>query len=61
MMMMMIVMRVYRLDGRGSISSRGKRFSFLDSGQTGSGTHPAYYPMGNGGSLPGRGMKRPGD
>jgi hypothetical protein len=35
----------YRLDGRGSIPSRGKYFSLLRSVQTGFEVHPAY-PMG---------------
>jgi hypothetical protein len=33
------------VDGRGSISGRGKSFSLLRSIQTGSGVHPAFYPM----------------
>jgi hypothetical protein len=34
--------------------ARGKRFSLLHSVQTGSGAHPASYPMGTGGgSFPG--------
>jgi hypothetical protein len=32
--------------------SGGKRFLLLHSVQTGSGTHPAYYPMGTVGSFP---------
>jgi hypothetical protein len=37
----------YGLDGLGSIPGRGKRF--LHSVQTGSGPHPASYPMGTDG------------
>jgi hypothetical protein len=44
--------------GRPGFDSRqGKEFSLLYSVQTGSWTHPASYPMGTGGSLPG--VKRP--
>jgi hypothetical protein len=43
----------YALDGRGSFLSRGKRFSLLHSVQGASRGHPASYPMGIGGSLPG--------
>jgi hypothetical protein len=35
----------YRLDSRGLIPGRGKRFSVFHSVQTGSGTHPASYTM----------------
>jgi hypothetical protein len=42
----------YGLDGRSSICRRSKRFSLLDVIQTGSGTHPASYPVGTGGSFP---------
>jgi hypothetical protein len=48
----------YGMDGRGSIPGKSKRFSSLHSVQTGSGAHPALYPMGAGGSFP-RGKKRP--
>jgi hypothetical protein len=37
----------------GSISCNGRDFSLLHSSQTGFGTHPVSYPMGNGGSFPG--------
>jgi hypothetical protein len=38
------------MDGKGSIPGRGK---ILHHGiQTGSGAHPAFYPMGTGGSFP---------
>jgi hypothetical protein len=43
----------YGLDSRGSIPGRGKRFSLLHSVQTGSGAHPASYPMGTAGDFPG--------
>jgi hypothetical protein len=36
----------------GSIPGRGKRSVLLNSVQTGSGAHPASYPMGTGGSIP---------
>jgi hypothetical protein len=55
MMTIIIVTRVYRLDGRGSISRRGKRVAFLHSSQTGSGTHPASYPIGTAAISRGRG------
>jgi hypothetical protein len=42
----------YGLDRRGLIPSRGKRFSLLHSVQTGSGAHPASYPMGTAGPFP---------
>lgn len=42
----------YRLHCRGSIPDRNKRFSLLFSVQTGSGTDPASYPLGSGGSFP---------
>jgi hypothetical protein len=38
---------------RGSIPGRRMRFSLLHSVQTGTGTQPASYPMGTGGSFPG--------
>jgi hypothetical protein len=41
----------YGLDCRGSITCRGKRFSLLQSVQTGSGGHPVSYSMGIGGSF----------
>jgi hypothetical protein len=41
----------YRMDSRDSIPGRGKRFSLLHSIQTGSGIHPASYPMGAGNSI----------
>jgi hypothetical protein len=41
----------YWLEGRGSTPGRNKRFSPLHSVQTGSGTHPASYRMGIGGSF----------
>jgi hypothetical protein len=36
----------YGLDDRGSIPGRGKEFSSSPCVQTGSGVHPASYPMG---------------
>jgi hypothetical protein len=42
----------YRLDSRGSIHGRGKRFFLLQSIQTDSGAHSASYTMGTCGSLP---------
>jgi hypothetical protein len=36
-----------------SIPGRDKIFFLLHSVQTSSGTHPASYPMGTGGSFPG--------
>jgi hypothetical protein len=42
----------YRLDGRGSIPGRGKRFSVFHRVQNGSGVHPAPYKMGTEGSFP---------
>jgi hypothetical protein len=36
----------YRLDDRGSILGRSKRFSLLQSIQTDSAANPAPYPMG---------------
>jgi hypothetical protein len=42
----------YGLDGPGSISAV-QDFPLLHSVQTDSGTHPASYPMGTGGSFPG--------
>jgi hypothetical protein len=47
----------YGLDGRGSIPKREKIFLF-SSVQTGSGTHPASYPMDPGGFI--AGVKRLG-
>jgi hypothetical protein len=45
--------------GRPAFGSRqGEEFSLLLSTQTGSGAHPASYPMGTGGAVPG--VKRPG-
>jgi hypothetical protein len=49
----------YGLDGRGSISGRGKRVSLLHSHRTGSGAHPASSPwvlraLSSGLKLPGR-------
>jgi hypothetical protein len=41
----------YGLDVRSSILVRSKRFSLLNSVQTGSEAHPAYYPWGVGGFL----------
>jgi hypothetical protein len=41
----------YGLDDRGSIPDRGGGFFF--SVQTGSGAHPASFPMGTRGSFPG--------
>jgi hypothetical protein len=41
----------YGLDGQGLIP--GRDVSLLHSVQTGSGAHPASYPMGTGGSFPG--------
>jgi hypothetical protein len=44
----------YGLDDRGSISDRGWEFFFhRHRVQTGSGTHPASYPMGTVCSFPG--------
>jgi hypothetical protein len=48
----------YRLDGRGSVPGRGTDFSILHSAHTGSGSHPASYPMGTGALF--LGIKRPG-
>jgi hypothetical protein len=39
---------VYGLDDRSSIPNQGRNFSLLYRFQTGSGTHPALYPMGTG-------------
>jgi len=36
-----------------SLPGRGWEFSLCHSDQTGSGSHPASYPMGNRGSFPG--------
>jgi hypothetical protein len=43
----------YELEGRGSILDRGKIFFLFHSVQTGSGSPPASYPMGTGGSFRG--------
>jgi hypothetical protein len=46
----------YRLDGRGSrvrFPARAGNFSLHYRVQTGSGAHPASYPMGTRGSFPG--------
>jgi hypothetical protein len=43
----------YGLDGRSLIPGRGKYFPLLHSVQTGSGVHPASYPMYNIRSFPG--------
>jgi hypothetical protein len=45
-------------DDLGLDSGQGQYFSALHVIQTGSGAHPAYYPMGTGGDFPG--LKRPG-
>jgi hypothetical protein len=42
----------YGLDGRGSISGRGKNLSLLHSVETSSGSHAAFHPTGTGGSFP---------
>jgi hypothetical protein len=42
-----------RLRSRGWIPSGVRNYDLLHSIQTGSGAHPASYPMGTGGSLPG--------
>jgi hypothetical protein len=50
----------YELDGRGTevrFSAGARDVSLLSSVQTGSGAHPASYPMDTGGSFPG--VKRP--
>jgi hypothetical protein len=47
----------YGFDSRGLIPGRGKRCSVVYSLQTGSGAHPASYPMGTGGRFPRRGVK----
>jgi hypothetical protein len=54
-----IIVSDYRLDDRGSIPGRGKGFSCSLCVQTGSGAHPAPYPMGTGGPFP-WGKARPG-
>jgi hypothetical protein len=41
----------HELDGRGSISSKGKIYSVLHSVQIGSEVHPASYTIGRGGSV----------
>jgi hypothetical protein len=45
----------YWLDDRGFgvRDPVGQEFSLLPVVQTGSGVHPTFYPMGNGGSFPG--------
>jgi hypothetical protein len=43
----------YGLDGRDSITGRGKRCYILHSLQTASGDHAASYPMGIEGAFPG--------
>jgi hypothetical protein len=43
----------YGMDGRSSIPGSCKRLSLLNSVQTGSAAHPAFYPMDTGGSFPG--------
>jgi hypothetical protein len=50
----------YGLDDRGVgvLVPIGQQFSLLHVVQTGSGAHPASYPMGTGNSSPG--VKRPG-
>jgi hypothetical protein len=50
----------YGLDDRGSIPRQGAEdFSSSPCVQSGSGAHPASYPMGTGGLFPG-GKARPG-
>jgi hypothetical protein len=49
----------YGLDDRGSIPTEAQDFNSSLCIQTGSGAHPAYYPMGTGGPFPG-GKARPG-
>jgi hypothetical protein len=44
---------------RGFIPRKSESFAVLHSFQTGSGAHPASYPMGTGGSFP-SGVKRQG-
>jgi hypothetical protein len=39
----------YRLEGRGSIPDRGKKYVLLHGVQTGSGAHPAFTPVASGG------------
>jgi hypothetical protein len=43
----------YGLDNRGLIPDRGRGFFLLARVQTGSGSHPASYPMGTEGPFPG--------
>jgi hypothetical protein len=43
----------YELDSGGWIPGRGRRLFVLNGVQTGSGAHPAYYPMGTAGDFPG--------
>jgi hypothetical protein len=45
--------RTGRSDDSGSIPGGGEEFFFRHHVQTGSGAHPASYPMGTGGSFPG--------
>jgi hypothetical protein len=49
----------YGLDDRDSIPDGAEDFSSSPCVQTGSGAHPASYPMGTGGPFPG-GKARPG-
>jgi hypothetical protein len=46
---------------RGQNSRPGRVEFFLCVAQTGSGAHPASYPMGTVGLFLGRGVKRPGN
>jgi hypothetical protein len=48
----------YGLDDRGLIPDRGRGFSSSPCVQTGSGAHPASYPMGTGGPFPGGKARR---
>jgi hypothetical protein len=43
----------YDLGDRGLITSKGKFIILLQNVRSGSGAHPASYPMGTGGSIPG--------
>jgi hypothetical protein len=43
----------YGLDEEGSITGRDSEFFLRHRVQTGSGPHPASYPMSNGDSFPG--------
>jgi hypothetical protein len=49
----------YGLDDRGSIPGGAEDFCSSPCVQTGSGAHPASYPIGTGGPFPG-GEARPG-